>query len=192
LWSSSRTRWGERLLAGVVLVGALSACGIDTQDSPVPVVAPSATTPQSGPSRAGVPLTVQVYLVQGERLARVTRTVPPGAGLEPSFVGLATPITRAQSDAGFRSALPVTSTALHGRVVEGVARVDLPAGFERISVHEQSLAMAQLVFTVTANSLATSVQLVQGDRALPVPSPGGQLVTRPVTRVDYAAYDPAS
>jgi hypothetical protein len=139
-----------------------------------------------------VPLTVQVYLVQGERLARVTRTVPPGAGLEPSFVGLATPITRTQSDAGYRSALPVASTPLHGTVVDGVARVDLPSGFERISVHEQALAMAQLVFTVTANSLATSVQLVQDGRALPVPAPGGQLVTRPVTRVDYAAYDPAS
>lgn len=192
MWSSSRSRWAERLAPALVLAGALSACGVDAQDSPVPVVAPSATTPQAGPSRAGVPLTVQVYLVQGERLARVTRTVPPGAGLEPSFVGLATPITRTQSDAGYRSALPVASTPLHGTVVDGVARVDLPSGFERISVHEQALAMAQLVFTVTANSLATSVQLVQDGRALPVPAPGGQLVTRPVTRVDYAAYDPAS
>jgi hypothetical protein len=76
-------------------------------------------------------------------------------------------------------------------VVDGVARIELPTGFERISVHEQSLAMAQLVFTVTANSLATSVQLVQGSRALPMPSPSGQLISRPVTRQDYAAYDPA-
>jgi hypothetical protein len=50
--------------------------------------------------------------------------------------------------------------------------------------------MAQLVFTVTANSLAQSVQLVQGTRSLPMPDPSGQLVTRPVTRVDYAAYNP--
>jgi 7-cyano-7-deazaguanine synthase in queuosine biosynthesis len=46
------------------------------------------------------------------------------------------------------------------------------------------------VFTVTANSLAQSVQLVQGTRSLPMPDPSGQLVTRPVTRVDYAAYNP--
>jgi hypothetical protein len=129
--------------------------------------------------------------VQDERLARVTRTVPPGAGLEPSFVGLATPLTTAQVQSGLHSALPVTGTPLRGRVVDGVAHVDLPSGFERLSVHEQGLAMGQLVFTLTANSLATSVELVRGGRPLPVPGPGGQLISRPVTRVDYAAYDPA-
>lgn len=169
---------------------ALSACSIGTQSAAVPVVAPTAAMSSAGPSRQGVPLTIQVYLVQGDRLARLTRTVPPGAGLEPSFVGLATPITATMSAAGIRSALPLASTPLRGKVVDGVARVELPTGFERISVHEQSLAMAQLVFTVTANSLATSVQLVQGTRALPMPDPSGQLVTRPVTRVDYAAYNP--
>ena len=92
--------------------------------------------------------------------------------------------------AGIRSALPLASTRLRGEVADGVARIELPTGFERISVHEQSLAMAQLVFTVTANSLATSVQLVQGSRPLPMPDPSGQLVTRPVTRNDYAAYNP--
>ena len=207
MWWSFRTRPAERLgpsargraaevlralTVALVAVTLLAACGIGVQDEPVPVAAPTASARRAGPSQAGVPLTVQVYLVQREKLARVTRTVPPGAGLEPSFVGLAAPITRGQADAGYRSALPITSTPLQGQVVDGVARIDLPPGFERISVREQSLAMAQLVFTVTANSLATSVQLVQGNRPLPVPAPGGQLLTRPVTRVDYAAYDPSS
>ena len=170
---------------------AVSACTIGTQASPVPASAPTETQTTSGPSRQGVPLTVQVYLVQGDHLARLTRTVPPGAGLEPSFVALATPVTPAMVAAGIRTALPIASTPLHGVVDDnGVARIELPTGFERISVHEQSLAMAQLVFTVTANSLAQSVQLVQGTRSLPMPDPSGQLVTRPVTRVDYAAYNP--
>ena len=183
---------GAAVAAAVVVtcVLALSACSIGTQSSPVPAVAPTASRSSSGPSRQGVPLTIQVYLVQGDRLARLTRTVPPGAGLEPSFVGLATPITSTMTAAGIRSALPLASTPLRGKVDDGVARIELPTGFERISVHEQSLAMAQLVFTVTANSLATSVQLVQGTRALPMPDPSGQLLTRPVTRVDYAAYNP--
>ena len=174
-------------VAGVIVV---AGCSIGTQSAPVPAVAPSASATSSGPSRLGVPLTIQVYLVQGDHLARLTRTVPPGAGLEPSFVGLATPITATMTAAGIRSALPLASHPLRGTVDDGIARIELPTGFERISVHEQSLAMAQLVFTVTANSLATSVQLVQGSRALPMPDPTGQLVTRPVTRVDYAAYNP--
>lgn len=182
-------------MAGLVVAVALgpAACSIGTQASPVPASAPTATSTSTGPSRQGVPLTVQVYFVQGDHLARLTRTVPPGAGLEPSFVGLAVPVTPAMAAAGIRSALPIASTPLHGVVDEdGVARITLPAGFERISVHEQSLAMAQLVFTVTANSLAQSVQLVQGTRSLPMPDSSGQLVTRPVTRVDYAAYNPPS
>jgi hypothetical protein len=170
---------------------ALGGCSIGIQSEPVPADAPTSTKPTPLPSRAGVPLTIQVYLVQGERLARITRTVPPGAGLEPSFVGLVVPVTASQAALGLRSAIPVSSTPFTGQVVDGVARIELPTGFERISVHEQSLAMAQLVFTVTANSLATSVQLVQGSRALPMPSPSGQLISRPVTRQDYAAYDPA-
>lgn len=174
-------------VAGLVVV---AGCSIGTQSAPVPAVAPSASATSTGPSRQGVPLTIQVYLVQGDHLARLTRTVPPGAGLEPSFVGLSTPITPAMAAQGIRSALPLASSPLRGEVADGVARVELPTGFERISVHEQSLAMAQLVFTVTANSLATSVQLVQGSRALPMPDPSGQLVTRPVTRVDYAIYNP--
>lgn len=104
---------------------------------------------------------------------------------------LATTTAGAANSAGLRSALPIASSPLRGVVdADGVARIMLPSGFERISVHEQSLAMAQLVFTVTANSLAQSVQLVQGTRSLPMPDPSGQLVTRPVTRVDYAAYNP--
>ncbi len=177
-----------------VVAGAvgLAGCSIGTQSAPVVAVAPTGAATPSGPSRQGVPLTIQVYLVQGDHLARLTRTVPPGAGLEPSFVGLATPITSTMASAGIRSALPLASHPLRGTVENGVARIELPTGFERISVHEQSLAMAQLVFTVTANSLATSVQLVQGMRALPMPDPSGQLVTRPVTRVDYAVYNPPS
>ena len=178
------------LALATAAVVALAGCSIGTQSAPVAAVAPTATVTSAGPSRQGVPLTIQVYLVQGDRLAQLTRTVPPGAGLEPSFVGLATPITSTMTAAGIRSARPLASAPLRGVVSDGVARIELPTGFERISVHEQSLAMAQLVFTVTANSLAQSVQLVQGSRSLPMPDPIGQLVTRPVTRVDYAAYNP--
>jgi hypothetical protein len=52
--------------------------------------------------------------------------------------------------------------------------------------------MAQLVFTVTADTLASSVVLVKGNRELPVPDATGRLVARPLTRLDYAAYQPTS
>jgi hypothetical protein len=176
--------------AGLVTL-ALGGCTVGAQHAPVPVQAPTASS-ASPTSRAGVPLTVQVYLVRGDRLARVSRTVAPGAGLEPALDGLAEPLSAGELAAGLRSALPATGAPLSGRLVDVVARVSVPKGFARISVREQELAMAQLVFTVTADTLASSVQLVQGDRQLSTPDGTGRLVDRPVTRLDYAAYRPAA
>lgn len=177
------------MVAGLV-AALVSGCSMGPQDAPVPVTAPTTSTPTPGPSHTGVPLTVQVYLVRGDRLARVSRSVPPGPSLEPSLRALAEPISVHEAGPGLRSALPTSSTPLRGSINGEVATLDLPAGFEHLSVHEQELAMAQLVFTITANSLATSVVLVRGGRTLPVPGAGGQLVTAPVTRSDYAAYAP--
>ncbi|GAB3445786.1 hypothetical protein GCM10027517_27190 [Phycicoccus ginsengisoli] len=185
---ASRTVASAALVALVALV--LGGCTVGAQGSPVPVQAPTvgSPSPSSGP---GVPLTVQVYLVRGDRLARVSRTVAPGAGLEPALAGLAKPLSAGELAAGLRSALPATGSPLSGRLVDAVARVSVPKGFARVSVREQELAMAQLVFTVTADTLASSVQLVQGERELSTPDGTGRLVDRPVTRLDYAAYRPA-
>jgi hypothetical protein len=192
--TSSRPSTSRRavvaLLAGLLLT-APAGCSIGPQDYPVTVQAPRPSTP-SASARAGVPLTVQVYEVQGDHLHRLTRTVPPGAGLEPALRGLAEPLTTADIARGLRSALPTTGTPLTGEVRDGVARVSVPKGFGRISVREQELAMAQLVFTITADTLASGVVLVQGSRELPVPDATGRLVEGPVTRLDYAAYQPTS
>lgn len=176
-----------------LVAALLSGCSVGAQGSPVVVRAPRASAPAPTPStRAGVPLTVQVYAVQADHMYRLTRTVPPGAGLEPALTALAMPLTTAEVARGLRSALPTTGTPLKGTVRDGVARVSVPKGFDHISVRDQELAMAQLVFTVTADTLASSVVLVQGSRELPVPDSTGRLVARPVTRLDYSAYQPTS
>lgn len=186
-----RARRGLTLALVVATTGELAACSVGAQDAPVPVVAPRAST--SAPThQAGVPLTVQVYVVQGDRLFRLTRTVPPGAGAEPALAALAMPLTRAEVARGLRSALPTTGTQLKGELADGVARISVPSGFDRISVREQELAMAQLVFTITADTLASSVLMVHGSRPLAMPDDTGTLVDRPVTRFDYGAFQPAS
>lgn len=169
----------------------LGGCSIGAQDAPVVVSAPTASA-ASPTTRAGVPLTVQAYVVRADHVYRLSRTVPPGAGLEPALMALAVPLSTAEVARGLHTALPATRTPLTGELRDGVARIDVPKGFDRISVREQELAMAQLVFTITADTLASSVVLVQGDRELPVPDDSGRLVTRPVTRLDYAAYRPTS
>lgn len=163
------------------------------QDAPVPVVAPSATSvPTSSGTITGVPLTVQAYFLRGDHLVRISRTVPPGTGLGPSLAALSEPLSAAELAEGIRTAIPVSATPLQARLTtSGTAQVSVPPGFDRLSVREQENALAQLVFTVTANTLASSLQLVHGTRVVPVPDDTGQILARPVTREDYARLRPA-
>ncbi len=67
----------------------------------------------------------------------------------------------------------------------------MPTGFDRLSVREQVGAMSQLVYTVTANTTATEVELVSDHRTLQVPDGSGRLLSRPVNISDYATWAPA-
>ena len=170
----------------------LGACSIGVQASPdlvdVPRSTPSGSVTDSAP---GVPLTVQVYLLHGERLERVARSVASGAGLDPVLRALGAPLRPDEVARGLRTALPESASRLSGVVADATARITMPPGLDRLSVREQQTAMAQIVFTVTADSLATSVQLVSGGRAIAVPDGDGQLVERALTRGDYAALAPS-
>ncbi len=66
----------------------------------------------------------------------------------------------------------------------------MPTGFDGLSVHEQVAAMSQIVFTITANTVATEVRLTSGSRAIPVPDGAGRVLTRAVNTADYATWAP--
>lgn len=192
---SDPPRSGARRFPVVVLALLVSlllaACSLGVQSSPDLVDVPRSTA--SAPATAsasGVPLTIQVYLLHGDRLARVARSAPPGLGLEPVLRALGAPIRPDEVAKGLRTALPESASALSGVVTGSTARITGPPGLDRLSVREQQAAVAQIVFTVTADSLATSVQLVSGGRPVTLPDGDGQLVDRPVTRDDYAALAP--
>jgi hypothetical protein len=187
-------------LAALALLGGVAACGLSPQDAPVPV--PGSTVRSAGPSEASrtlapvaVPFTMQAYLLRGDRLARVEREVPEGSGIGPPLAALSLPLSRDEVAQGLRTALPTSTegATLTGRLTPtSVAQVEVPAGFDRLSPREQEAALAQLVFTLTADTIATGVQLVRDGRPLPVPDGTGQLLTRPVGRTDYRALAPAS
>jgi hypothetical protein len=80
---------------------------------------------------------------------------------------------------------------LRGSITGGdIARIEVPPGFDRLPVQEQINALGQIVFTVTADTLATGVQLVEDDKPVAVPDASGQLQDRPVSREDYAVLAP--
>jgi hypothetical protein len=177
---------------GVLAVLALSGCGLGPQTEPVIVSVPVQTgAPVPDPIVTGVPLSMQVYLLKGAYLYRVTRTVPPGPGLGPTLAGISAPLSPDERAQGLRTALPPVSEPLDGIMTRGdTARIELPPAFDQLPVQEQINALGQIVFTVTADTLATGVQLVQNGKPVPVPDATGKLQDRPMTREDYAALTP--
>lgn len=177
-------------VAGILLLCA--ACGLGPQEEPVTVsIPPRQAAPVPTQLVSGVPLSMQVYLLRGAQLVQVTRTVAPGPGLAPTLTALGAALSPNEREQGLRTALPASTQPLQGSIVEGdIARVEVPAGFERLPVREQIKALGQLVFTVTANTLATGVQLVADGRPVAVPDADGHLWERPVSRQDYALLAP--
>ena len=180
------------IVIAIPMTLACCSCSIGVQASPdlvdVPRSTPSGSATQSAPA---VPLTVQVYLLHGDRLERVARSVAAGSGLDPVLRALGAPLRPDEVARGLRTALPESASRLSGVVADATARITMPTGLDRLSVREQQTAMAQIVFTVTADSLATRVQLLSAGRAIAVPDGDGQLVERPLTRGDYVALAPS-
>lgn len=178
----------------LLLLGVLGACGIGPQTEPVVVsIPPQTAVPVPTTVVTGVPLSVQVYLLQGSHLFRVTRTVPPGPGMEPTLSAISAPLSPDERSQGLRTALPPSVRPLRGSISRGdIARVEVPPGFDRLPVQEQINALGQLVFTITADTLATGVQLIEDEKPVAVPDASGQLQDRPVTREDYAVLAPRS
>ncbi len=193
---ASRVRWFSRRAVAlwVVLAMGLALCSCSIGAQSIPDLLDVTSGPASGSvtqSPSGVPLTVQVYLLHGDRLERVARSVSPGAGLDPVLRALGAPLRADEVARGLRTALPESASRLSGVLVRATANISIPAGLDRLSVREQQTAVAQIVFTVTADSLATSVRLTNAGRAVAVPDGDGQLVERALTRGDYASLAPS-
>ncbi len=169
---------------------ALSGCGLGPEAHPVVVGADpgGGGFPSSRPDLRVV--TVDVFLLRGDRLVRATRPVQSAVGLQAALVALSQSLSSAEADAGLRTALPSAATRPTGTVDGSVARISMPRGFDRLPLHEQVGAMSQLVWTVTAHTGAASVRLVVDDLDIPVPDGRGQLLDRPVGRTDYVDWAP--
>ena len=145
----------------------------------VPGASPRSQPSSGAASATAVPFTMQAYLLRGARLVRVEREVPEGDGIGPALAALSLPLSREEVAQGLRTALPTPPVAgpLAGRLsATGVAQIDVPPGFDRLSLRQQAAALAQIVFTITADTIATGVEVVRDGRTLPMPDATGQLL----------------
>lgn len=176
---------------GIVL--ALASCGIDTQGSarqvPADKVPFGLLTRQpdtADPSTTGRPLTI--YLLGNERLApverrvqasglgAVTRVLGAGPTEEELALGLSSPLPPRQVD-------DTTSS-------RGVALVDLKPAFADLPSQDQSVAIAQLVFTLTEQAGIGRVSFTLDGQPVEVPRGDGALTTDPLVREDFPVLTP--
>lgn len=178
-----RRRWRALLLVAPVLFGA---CGIGIEHEPVTLEGsrlPIDAVPDE--PDAGTDGGSLVYLVAGDRLQPVPRSKQPSV-LATIDVLLDGP-RAAEVEAGLRSAIPAGTTVLAVRREGGVTRVDLSESFTTIVGEEALLALAQLVFTVSAAAATSSDGVafsIEGE-PVPVALEDGEVTSEPVRPEDY-------
>lgn len=191
-----------RRKASVTLVAALIAvagCGVQEDSEPralvpeeVPfnLLATSTTTTQPPPDVPRAP--VAVFLVDNVtgQLVRVERPVPAPASAREALRELLEGPTEAELAAGLRSSV-ARSTRLLGieGPVDGVVTVDL-SDISGIAGQDQRLALAQVVFTLTAMPDINRVLFRFEGKLSEVPDGQGQSIGGPVGRSDFATFDP--
>jgi Sporulation and spore germination len=183
--------------ASVIALLVVSGCGVGPQQRPEPLSNTSANPtsiatarPTPPPSNSPTATTdAVVFLVRGSRLVAVRRPVPLDAGPGSRLAALTAGPTPIEATAGLTSAIP-RSIPIEVQVAGSTAMIRLPRELDDLTGTTQLLALAQLVYTATADAHITAVQLTNGTRPVDVPTGSGHLVRRPVTRADYATMAP--
>jgi Sporulation and spore germination len=183
----------------LALVGAASAglagCGLGAQSGPQalnpktvpygllgPGTSPSTSVPHLVSAR------VTMYLEgSNEQLVPVHREVGWPATIAAILGQLAAGPTAHESDRGLVSPASAVGPFAVGRLRGGVVSVDLPLSFENLDGQDQTVAAAQIVFTVTTFSGVTGVRFLVAGQPAQVPNGNGSLTAGPSTRTDYLA-----
>lgn len=199
-----RVRAGRRpfrlaAIAGLLGMLALvaSSCGVGSDATPqvikrrnVPFGLLDRSPPTTSTGLASQYVTI--YLDSNAHLVAVSRAVPAPASLSGALAALGGGPTNAEAAQGLESpistAVPLTLSrkGRHGPIVT----VSVSGSFTSLAGADQAIAMAQLVFTVTAFPGVTGVDVRVHGHAAKVPTAKGTLAGGPLVRADYASLAP--
>lgn len=182
-----------RLAVALIAAVALTGCGLQPQDRPevVPNTEMATTTGTRTPGAPTSPAPghrlAGIYLLRQDRLVLVHRSVPKTADVEHIVSQLADGPTTAEAADGLRTAV------LPGPIRVGVAGpsadVTVSSALTQLAGTDQLHAFAQVVWTVTEHSTATTVRVLVSGQRIRVPTDMG-LVSRPVSRADFSSVAP--
>ncbi len=189
----SRHRRAAAMLVAVMSVSALAGCGVSSQgratriepkDVPFGLLDDQATTTAVEAGR-----TTTIYLLSGDRLVAVDRSVPEDAGLDDLLGQVITGPTEVEQSLGITTAVPA-GTIASVDTSRGTAEVDLASSFGDIRSREQILALGQIVFTLTGQPGIGGVRFTVEGKDVTVPLSDGTLSNDPLSRDDVKAIAP--
>ncbi len=187
------------LLLGTVVLGA-AACGIPTAGSPTPIARsdvpyhlldPQTTTTTVPGATPAVGVAELIYLVAPDgHLVAATREVAVPASLTQVLGALLAGPTATESASGIQSYLGDTGVQVTIAPASGVATVHFAADPIQVVGPDQTLAIAQVVYTVTEQPGIAGVIFEIGGKPIEVPTAAGAQVPGPVGRSDDAPQAP--
>jgi spore germination protein GerM len=186
--NASRVRW-----MAVLLIAGVAACGVPTHQSAKKVEAKDvpfglldkdsgATTSARSGEEA-----VTLFFARDGRLVPVSRPLKRPVTPEALLGALREGPTTAEVAAGVRSALPALRAFRSISLAGGTATVDLVPRFTSLSSTDQLLALAQIVYTLTARPGIGQVRFTLQGASTEVPRANGSLTSAAVSRDDYAS-----
>ena len=193
----ARTRIGLALCA--VVLGA-AACGIPTATSPTPIAKsdvpyrlldPPTTTTTSPGTPPAVGVAELIYLVAPDgHLVAATREVAVPASLTQVLGALLAGPTATESASGIQSFLTHAGVQVTATQSGAVATVDFTTNPIQVVGPDQTLAIAQVVYTATQQPGIAGVTFEIGGKQIEVPTAAGAQVPGPVGRADYLPQAP--
>lgn len=189
-------RWRRRRTGWVLLIALIAltsvGCGvrsesgaqrIPSEDVPFGLLDKN-TTATAPVTTAITSRTIEIYLVRANRLVPVERD-----SVRPSVIGAFETLykgpTPSEAANGVRTAIPPELAVPALRSSGPTVILDLEGPVADAAPSEQTLALAQMVYTATAFSGIEAVQFLLNGEAVEIPRADGTLTRGPVTRADY-------
>ena len=183
------------LAYGVLFALGVSACGLGVDASPqlvnpkqVPFGLLHPSTPTTSPEILGQYATI--YLQGPQRLVAVSRDVPAPVTAARVLTALSQGPTSAQAAEGLQSPISTAAPLTLWRLRATSVTVNLAKAFTTLAGENQAVAVAQLVYTLTALPGIDSVRIRIDGKKAKVPTGKGTLSGGPLDRADYATLAP--
>jgi hypothetical protein len=193
------TRLGRALLLAALLAGVV-ACGVQddgaprqltAKDVPFDLLAPATSVAEA---QAGEGVGRAVWFVDNNGLlARGERPLEAPVTVQAILSALLLGVTDAEANNGLRSNI-TSGTKLLGveGPADGLVTVNFSGEFLTVSRELQRLALAQVVFTATGLPNVDRVLFEFDGRPVEVPGRGDAVTSSPLTRADFAQFDPTA